>query len=546
MAANKIILQSGSSIGNNGAESDDAFLFKCFVDHPCYSAIADTENPSTFLLASTGAGKTAILRMLQHQKNNACEVELQSISIRYLSGSDTVQFLQAVGADTTLLFQSLWRHILCVEYVKLALNAKSKDQIRFKFNRIIDSISAVGNKKKLERFLDENEGRFWNTIDQNMIELTDDLQKSFSTEFGGEVKKFVAKAGYVHNLGAQQKIHLKQRATQFVENNIVDGLPGVIIALSDYTRNRNDKYYLLIDGLDENWVDDRIRFQMIQALFETSKGLRKLRNFQLAIALRNDLYVRMVDEAKASRAQIEKYEDLIIRIKWTKSQLRTMADKRIGEMFKRKYSSENVILEHIFSQKPNGRDAPWDYIVERTLYRPRDVINFINTVLEVIEGKTAVSKNDFIRGEAIYSALRFDTLVHEWSGTFPAIRSILELLRNRPPYGSVAEYVESRLIETLYDAAESDIDVKSDEVWKLISDYVDSKVANLEAISICEILFYRLHLIGAVGLKLNPEAPWNWVYETQKPVSRSHITVDTKFKIHPMLFAALGSKTNKN
>ncbi len=51
--ANKIVLNEGVNIGQNGAEHDDQFLFKCFYDHPSYAELTNLDSPSTFVLGST-------------------------------------------------------------------------------------------------------------------------------------------------------------------------------------------------------------------------------------------------------------------------------------------------------------------------------------------------------------------------------------------------------------------------------------------------------------------------------------------------------------
>ncbi|THD71371.1 hypothetical protein E7681_17835 [Thalassobius vesicularis] len=539
MNANKIVLKEGVNIGQNGAEHDDEFLFKCFVDHPSYSDLIDTNSPSTFLLGSTGAGKTAILRMMGRNLENCSELIVHDMAMNHIANSDTIAFLQGLDVDLTLFFQALWKHVFCIEYIRIALEAPSKDQFRFKISKIFDAITRSKQREKLEKFVNDHEDQFWNTVDENVIELSDSLEREFSTNFGGEMKKFVGKAGYLHSLGSQQKVQLQQRAKKFLNDITISELPTVISALSDYTRDRQDKFYITVDGLDEHWVDDDIKFQLLQSLFECLKSLKKLRNFQVAVALRNDLYIRMVQETPSSQRQIEKYEDLIIRLRWSKSQLRTLAEKRIRELFRWKYSSENVSFDDVFKQYPDTRTAPWEYLVARTLNRPRDVINFINLALQAAEGKSAVSKNAFLRGESNYSNLRHETLIHEWSGTFPAISEVIEILRGKPAYRSASELMHSKLLEELYDALGKKSDCHNDDLWKKLVDYVNGNI-NLEAAELAQEALYRLHLIGAIGLKLREDRPWDWIYDSARPVSPHQIEASTKFSVHPMLFAALG------
>ncbi|WP_128253738.1 P-loop ATPase, Sll1717 family [Falsirhodobacter deserti] len=538
MSSNLIVLKDGINIGQNGAEHDDEYLFRCFVDHPAYSQMVDLNSPSTFLLGSTGAGKTAILRMVNKLEDHCSDLAVHDMAMNHIASSDTILFLKSLDVDLTLFFQALWRQVFLIEYIKVAINAADKEQFDFKIARILNSIARGRQRDKLEKFVDDHARSFWNTIDENVVELSESLAREFNANFGGELKKFTGKAGYVHSLGSQQKVQLQQRARQFISSSSLSEIPSVVSALSDYTRGRQDKFFITVDGLDEHWVDDDIKFQLLQAMFEALKGLKKLRNFQVIVALRNDLYIKMVRETPSSQRQIEKYDDLIIRIRWSKAQLRELAEKRIREMFKRKYSSEQVSFDDIFKQNPDGKTTPWDYIIERTLRRPRDVINFINHALQASEGKSAVSKNNFLQGEASYSNLRLETLVHEWSGTFPAISSILELLRDKVAYRQASEFMHSRFIEEMYDLLGKDSSCYSDSMWTDLSKFVNDDI-HLESVSLAQQVLYRLHLIGAVGLKLREDRPWDWIYETARPVAEQQIDSSTKFRVHPMLYASL-------
>lgn len=542
MNANNIVLAGGANIGQNGAEHDDEFLFKCFVDHPAYSQITDVNNPATFLVGSTGAGKTAILRMVGKLEDNALELAVHDMAMNHIAYNDTILFLKSLDVDLTLFFQALWKHVFAIEYIKVALHARDKGQFKFKLSNLLSSITRQKAREKLESFADKNEDRFWNTVDENVIELAENLQKEFNVDFGGEVKKFLAKAGYVHSLGSQQKIQLQQRATQFLNKATLSELPEVINALSEYTRDRQDKYYITVDGLDEHWVDETIKFQLLQAMFESLKSLKKLRNFQVIVALRNDLYVRMVRETPSSRRQVEKFEDLIVRIKWSKPQLRELADKRVRELFRRQYTSDVVSFSDIFKQYPDGKTSPWDYLLRRTLMRPRDIINFINSTLAAAEGKSAVSKNNFLSGEASYSNLRLETLIHEWSGTFPGMKALLELLRNRPAYRDAGSLITDGLIDMLYSELGKTADLQRDEIYQRIESYTAGK-SSLEPLEMGQIVLFRLHLVGSIGLKLQPDRPWDWIFESYKPVVEGQIGPGTKFKVHPMLFYALSIRT---
>ena len=123
--SNKIIFAPDSSIGNVPAETDDKFLFKCFVDHPALAAIRDMDNAKMFLLGSTGVGKTAFLRMIE-KNDNGRFLELHDLSLSYFSNSDTIQFLRKIDVDISFFLQALWRHVICIELIKAATSIEDE------------------------------------------------------------------------------------------------------------------------------------------------------------------------------------------------------------------------------------------------------------------------------------------------------------------------------------------------------------------------------------------------------------------------------------
>ena len=313
----------------------------------------------------------------------------------------------------------------------------------------------------------------------------------------------------------------------------------MISALSEYTKGRADNYFILIDRLDEPWVDETIKYQLIQSLFEALKGLQKLRNLKVIVALRNDVYERMIREAPPSRAQLEKYNDYIVRLRWSKEQLWKLAEKRVNHLFKWKYSSDNVHFVDIFKQKVDSRISVWNYLIERTLLRPRDVINFVNELLQASEGKSSVSKTDFLKGEHTYSDSRLEGLRFEWQGTYTGIGVLLDALRNKPTYFGVSEFATSQFVDHLWDRIGIDEEGQKDDIWRLINESIKTNTL-VEPIRCCQIMFSRLHLIGVVGLKLSSSAAWQWFHETGKPIPNHQIDLSTKVRIHPMLYFALG------
>src|SRR5262245_46053750 len=107
------------TIGSVAAETDDEFLFDCFVHYPPVDICFNVHSPGMVVDGRTGAGKTAILRFVSSRSEHAVEVNPAEMAMDFVSNSDALNFLHAIGADLDLLFQVLWKHVLCIEFIRL-------------------------------------------------------------------------------------------------------------------------------------------------------------------------------------------------------------------------------------------------------------------------------------------------------------------------------------------------------------------------------------------------------------------------------------------
>jgi Cdc6-like AAA superfamily ATPase len=162
--ANPVVLHPDANIGNSAAEADDEFLFECFVDHPALAALSDIDSPKLFASGRTGTGKTALLRMIERQKHNVAVVDLPELALGYVSNSDIIQFLSALGVDLDLFYQSLWRHIFCIEYIRLKYNVKSEAQSQTLFQRIKETFLPDKRRASAIEYLKNWESKFWITM----------------------------------------------------------------------------------------------------------------------------------------------------------------------------------------------------------------------------------------------------------------------------------------------------------------------------------------------------------------------------------------------
>ena len=541
--SNKIIFAPETNIGNVSAETDDQFLFKCFVDHPALASIKDMNNAKMFLLGSTGVGKTAFLKMIE-KNENANFLELQELALSYLANSDTIQFLRKIDVDISFFLTALWRHVICIELIKMSTKIADEADTSSFLARLLNLGKKNAQRQSFLDFVEKNKGSFWNTVDQTVIEVASKLEQNVDAEFGVEVQKASSRAGYSRGLSEEKKTQFQQRARKFVNPSLLAELSKTINGLAEYLSERPENYYILIDGLDEHWIEPELKNTIIHSLFEACKGLRKIRNLKVIVSIRNDVYEKMNLEYQPSLGQLEKNEDYIVRIKWTREQLFELVQKRIGHLYRWKYTKENVYFQDLFKQSYDNKKRTWIYIVERSLLRPRDVIKYVNFCFQSAEGKSEISKTDFRNAEKSYSDDRLEALTSEWAPVFAGIGIVLRQLNGRSTYFTVGELCTSKFVDDLALEFGTHELSQKDPLWLSLQAILQGE-ATQDPLEFCKEIFHRLHLVGAVGLKLSAQTSWHWMQNTHKPVSKNSIGADTRVNIHPMLWRSFENTETK-
>jgi hypothetical protein len=118
------------TIGANAAEMDEEFLLKCFVRYPAVEMCTNVASRGMVLDGRTGSGKTAILKYVHSNAEHSIEIDPSEMAMSYVSNSDALNFLHAIGADLDLLFQALWKHVLCIEFIRLKFSVTNEMNCR--------------------------------------------------------------------------------------------------------------------------------------------------------------------------------------------------------------------------------------------------------------------------------------------------------------------------------------------------------------------------------------------------------------------------------
>jgi len=534
---NPLVFRNGMSVGSIAAESDDEFLFDCFVDNPAVQACLNLQSPTTVLAGRTGSGKTAVLKHIQKTVLHCSNIDPSEMALNYVANSDALRFVQAIGGDLDVLFIALWRHVLCLEFIRLKFNVNNEAKSTSVYRRIIDAFKLDARRQRAIEYLKQWQGNFWITIDQNIKELTEKYEEHLKLEFSGEIEKFKTGGLYGKRLSSDKKSEILSRVKKIINSEQLSDLSNVVEMLAELSHSDMNKYYILIDNLDDRWVDDSIRFKMIRALIDALKQFRKIRNLKIIAALRSDVLERVVQETGDLGFQREKFEEYFHQIRWNKQQLRSLIEKRISYTFKKQYSSQSTVqFEDVFVSTINGEDT-FDYMIERTLMRPRDIMSFINESFARSEGHNRVSGNAIKGCEHEYSRKRREALEYEWRSAFECIPEMIKYLGRFKKSSIVfAEFSENAKVD---DLALKILDTKGafDPIRALAEQYCSSSVS---ADALMKEIATTLYRVGAVGLKISPTDKMFYSHINSPLLDGSSLMKESRVRIHPMLFSSFG------
>ena len=542
---NPIELRRGLSIGRSDAENDDDFLFDSFVDYPPMQQCTDTHSPAMIIAGRTGAGKTAILRVIKRQQEKVFELDPRELSITYISNSNAIAFADAIGANLDLLFQILWRHILCIEYIKLRYSVTEESRLHSVLTSLRQSFMGQSKKDRALKYLEDYGGQFHLSMDENVKTLTENFESKIQAELKGDIEKFSAGGQYNKRLSEERKTELKRQYDKIVDAKQMQDLHAVINLLGENTK-KNDQvhYFITIDQLDSKWADTSIRFKLIRALIETLGRFRTITNLKILVALREDVLERVIQENYDVSFQREKYDDYIVRVRWTKSQLKELVDKRIKTLFRKKYSqNENINFEDIFTHKIKNQ-SPFDYIVDRTLMRPRDIISFVNECLNNIDTQNKITKETILSAEKLYSLKRKDALLQEWGSALPTLHILLDYISGyRKPLIIISDLCEKDNFESLLLTLNEVHGVDYDPVYLIAKKTLDNGIS--DPLKFMQEFVACLYRIGVIGIKLNTESNFIYSHLDQVLINKNEILFDTKIRIHQMLHAAFHLNEDK-
>lgn len=312
--------------------------------------------------------------------------------------------IKDAGVPIELSYVNSWKYVI---WVLLAKKLLSFDEpARFK---IVDSIFWKSlfnaNLRFLRRFLKQNYGS---------------VAPSFSEIFADRARQIRSIKVKDFEVGADTSENKSQRLSRSI-SIINRALESRILAVLP-----NDKeYYLLFDQLDLGWDETEETKQLLIGLIMASRDVIRVsrkaqKQVRIVIFLRSDIYesLRFEDKNKVWHGDT-------VKLRWDEWRLKELITRRIE-------ASADGTWEDAFSGEGIQGRLQLSYIVERTMLRPRDMIQFCSYAREAALrlGKDKIDNHSILEACKAYSDYMRREIQDECKASFPEVDKLLAVLKD--------------------------------------------------------------------------------------------------------------------
>ncbi len=412
------ILRRNMNIGTGTAENDGEFLTECFLKTPEYCSILDFTDKKMILLGRTGCGKTALINMVEKDVNVFIPIKPDTFALQYINNIPFVNAMKSEGINLEVFYKFLWLHEILSNIIRQYFTYNKKDFLQI----LGENINNPSRVKQLKKYIDEYGNIFFE--EKGAEKLTTEIEKKIATEMG--YQDFLKIRG---SLSQTQKQELQTKASQCINSTQINQLKNVIYLLKDYLEiNKQRKIIVAIDDLDQNWIDEDSKYKLIHALLDAVRLFVDVPNLKILVAMRADLLAKTCE---VMNRQNEKDDAFTLKLNWNKNMLLAILDSRINYLFQNKYQKKvTVTFRDLFNCMMSENIPAYEYIISRTMMRPRDAINFVNLCIAHSDENATITANAIYEAEKEFKYNRLDSLKHEWAYNYPNIEEYIKSVYN--------------------------------------------------------------------------------------------------------------------
>ena len=376
-------------------------LEKYFVESDDYKRVRAGAN--TIVLGNRGSGKSAIFQILaraeRSEGNHVIELSPDDYSYEILHKTMAPESVGSWAKHGA--YAAAWKYVIYVLVMKEL--TKRGERLR------------RGAASKIYRYIQENHP----SGDVGTISTLVSYLKSIeSIKLGPFEMSRVA----------------RQKARDLDSLYNLEEISGLLPALQVLLAK--ERVFVFIDELDRGWDSSEDAKAFVAGLFQACIQINRLHeNLRVYISLRQELYA----DIPVLADDTQKYRDVMDTIRWSEESLLTLIAKRIRYSAQQKNywqkSDDLTCWSWVFGGK-SGQSS-FTYMIDRTLYRPREIIHFCTRVVQVAKAshgsaiKLPLSFKAIESAEQVYSSERAEDIAGEYSHQYPGLLSIFEIFRGR-------------------------------------------------------------------------------------------------------------------
>lgn len=383
-------------LGAVSAENEIRNLKFYFVPTSQFSEVK--RGSSRIVVGRKGTGKTAIFYAVRdslgnRQKNVVLDLKPEGHQMIRLKEGVLQNLTEGTREHTLVAF---WNYILLCEIAHSITSSPAEETRAMRSRDTHDAFEQLSNAYKV-------------------FSPKEDID--FSERLKLKVEEINGRFGSRVNFDSS-------KITEYLYSNEIRNLDR---AVANYLESK-DGVWVLIDNLDKAWPTrgaDDIDISILRSLLEATRKLQKQlekRNveFHVVVFIRTDIYEHLLSET-ADRGKDHgvflDYDDpdLFKRIILERIRASARVDGEFDEIW------AAVFDNHI------GTVNSFSYMLDRSLNRPRELLNFIRTAIEVAvnRGHTRVQADDILHAEVRFSNEVLKATSFEIRDVFPRLEDPL-------------------------------------------------------------------------------------------------------------------------
>jgi energy-coupling factor transporter ATP-binding protein EcfA2 len=477
-------------LGAPAAERDKT-LKDYFVESDAYKRVRDGKK--YLLLGNRGSGKSAIFKVLAERQvgDGNLVVELAPEDYSYEMLKATLRTEQEGSWAKHGAYTVAWKYILYIEIMK-SLNVATNGL-------------KTGATARIYNYLrDHIKGEQGNPIG---------LLISFLKRLEGiKIASYEAKAK-TSDLESMYKLE-----------EITKLIPDIVELCS------KRRLYVMVDELDKGWDSSEDAKDFIAGLVQAANTINQHSpNLRIVVSLRQELY----DSIPALYDDAQKYRDVMEFLVWDENSLLHLIAERIRHGAPELSSQEDLqVWNSVFPESLDFRKSkPFNYLVDRTLYRPREIIQFVtDTIAEAnSSGSNEITYQTISTAEMSYSKARTQDIAAEYKFQYPGLAMIFESFR-----GKNYSFTRSEM-ETLLTEVSLNDKLANSAAWANLQD------PDFLLDVLWRVGFIRAYAVGGIKARRRSGSQYVSAYQIENLDLKSM----SRFQVHPMFRIFLSMKEGK-